>query len=100
MVIKFLFWIFRKIYIKNVLISAPLCPIFVIGTHIDEVTKYEAPKLLKKRYTQIVDFFFISSYDGTGIEELSKAIIEVALKEKYMVNINAIFFCIISNFNV
>ena len=62
-----------------------MCPIFVVGTHIDEVNKYEVPKILKKRYPQIVDFYFVSSFNGTGIDELSKAIIDAALKEKYMV---------------
>ena len=49
------------------------------------MTKFDAPKFLKKRYPQIVDFYFVSSFDGTGIDILSNAIIETALKEKYMV---------------
>lgn len=40
---------------------------------------------LKKRYPQIVDFYFVSSYNGTGIDELSKEIAKSALDEKYMV---------------
>ena len=59
--------------------------LFFIGTHIDEVNKYELSiEKFKKRYPQIAGCFFVSSYNGTGIDELAKAIVEVALKEKYM----------------
>ena len=57
-----------------------------IGTHIDEVNKYELPiEKLKQRYPQIAGFYFVSSVSGAGINDLAKAIVDVALKEKYMV---------------
>ena len=34
---------------------------YILG-FIDEVTKFDAPKFLKKRYPQIVDFYFVSSF--------------------------------------
>lgn len=56
------------------------------GTHIDEVNKYELnTEALKKRYPQIAGFYFVSSYNGTGIDQLSASILESALNEKYMV---------------
>ena len=74
-------------WLNSIQCHAPNCPIFIIGTHIDEVNKYEiAADKLKSKYSQIVGFHFVSSFDGTGIEGLTKAIIEMALKEKYMVN--------------
>ena len=76
-----------EFWLNSIDCHAPLCPIFIIGTHIDEVSKYELSKeRLKKKYPQIVGFHFVSSFDGTGISELSKAIVDVALNEKYMVN--------------
>jgi GTPase SAR1 family protein len=75
-----------EFWLNSINCHAPQCPIFIIGTHIDEIGKYELDvERLKKKYPQIVGFHFVSSYNGTGIDELVKAIIDVALKEKYMV---------------
>ncbi len=73
-------------WLNSIQCHAPSCPIFIIGTHIDEVMKYEiAADKLKSDYPQIAGFYFVSSYDGTGVDDLTKAIIDIALKEKYMV---------------
>lgn len=56
-----------------------------MGTHIDEVSKYEiGMEKLKADYPQIAGFYFVSSYDGTGIESMVEAIIDKALGEVYM----------------
>lgn len=73
-------------WLNSIDCHAPLCPIFIVGTHIDQVNKYDLPmENLKKKYPQIGGFFFVSSSSGVGIEELSKSIINIALNEKYMV---------------
>jgi hypothetical protein len=72
-------------WLNSISIHAPLSPIFLIGTHIDEVNKYELSiEKYKIKYPQIAGCYFVSSYNGKGIDELSKAIVETALKEKYM----------------
>lgn len=74
-----------EFWLSSIECHAPSCPVFVVGTHIDEVNKYELnTEVLKKRYPQIVGFYFVSSFNGTGIDNLSKAIVESALNEKYM----------------
>ncbi len=73
-------------WLNSIDCHAPLCPIFIVGTHIDQVNKYDLPiERLKKKYPQIAGFFFVSSFSGVGINELSTAIINAALNEKYMV---------------
>ena len=73
-------------WLNSIDCHAPLCPIFIVGTHIDQVNKYDLPiERLKKKYPQIAGFFFVSSFSGVGISELSTAIIHTALNEKYMV---------------
>jgi hypothetical protein len=50
-----------------------------------EVSKYTLDKEdFKKRFKQIVGFHFVSSKDYTGIAELTKDLIDVTLKQKYI----------------
>ncbi len=74
-----------EFWLNSISCHAPFCPIFVIGTHIDQVKKYSLDMdRLKKRYPKIVGFYFVSSKSGLGIDDLSKDIITTALNEKYM----------------
>lgn len=76
-----------EFWLNSIDCHAPFCPIFIVGTHIDEVKKYSLQMdKMQKKYPQIVGFYFISSKNGYGIDELSKAIINTALNEKYMVS--------------
>ena len=69
----------------------------MVGTHIDQVSKYTLDQDdYKTRYKQIVGFHFVSSYDYTGIPELTKEIINVTLKQNY---IGETIPVIISKFN-
>jgi leucine-rich repeat kinase 2 len=87
-----------EFWLNSITCHAPLSPILIIGTHVDQVKKYELPvDYLKSRYPQIVDFFYVSSYNGVGIEKLANAIIATALKEKYMVTLNTKIFKIVLN---
>ncbi len=57
----------------------------IVGTHIDQISKYALPELtFKKRYPCIVGFHYVSSYDGTNVDALTQSIIDAALNEKYM----------------
>ena len=75
-----------EFWLNSIDCHAPFCPIFIVGTHIDEVKKYSLQMdKMQKRYPQIIGFYFVSSKNGYGIDELSRAIINTALNEKYMV---------------
>lgn len=64
---------------------APDAPIFVVGTHVDQVAKYELPRNdLQKRYPQIAGFHFVSCATGVGIKELSQDLLARTLEQKYM----------------
>jgi leucine-rich repeat kinase 2 len=48
-------------WLSSITCHAPGAPIFVVGTHIDEVFKYAIDaNSLKERYKQIVGFHFVS----------------------------------------
>ena len=82
-----------EFWLNSIGCHAPFCPIFIIGTHIDQVKKYTIPmEKLKQRYPQITGFYFVSSSSGSGIDELAKAIVNAALNEKYMVSFHMIIY--------
>lgn len=75
-----------EFWLSSIECHAPACPIFVVGTHVDEVNKFELNMdTLKARYPQIVGFHFVSCLNGLGLDQLSQAIVHTALNEKYMV---------------
>ncbi|RMZ98086.1 serine threonine- kinase pats1 [Brachionus plicatilis] len=72
-------------WLSSISCHAPGAPIFVIGTHIDEVPKFSInQEKLKSRYNQICGFYFVSNTKNIGIDELVKDLIDVTLKQKYM----------------
>ena len=74
-----------EFWLSSISCHAPGAPIFVVGTHIDQVSKYSIDKEdLKSRFKSIVDFFFVSSVTYVGIEDLTKRLIEVTLQQKYI----------------
>lgn len=74
-----------EFWLSSISCHAPGAPIFVIGTHIDEVSKYNINKeKLKAKFNQIVGFFFVSNLNKTGIHELIKSLIDVTLQQTYM----------------
>ncbi|PVD34730.1 hypothetical protein C0Q70_06007 [Pomacea canaliculata] len=72
-------------WLSSVASHAPKTPIFVVGTHCDQVPKADIPmEELKARYPQIVGFHFVSSVAGMGIAELEKDLLRVTLEQKNM----------------
>ncbi|XP_055863720.1 uncharacterized protein LOC106053574 [Biomphalaria glabrata] len=91
--IYFLLWNIRlghehaglQFWLNSISVHAPKAPIFVIGTHLDQMSKLELPKEeLQHQYNQICGFHFVSSYTGQGIQELQDRMIEVTLQQQYM----------------
>ncbi|KAL8604081.1 hypothetical protein ACOMHN_024906 [Nucella lapillus] len=72
-------------WLSSVASHAPNTPIFVVGTHCDQVPKADIPIAdLKERYPQIAGFHFVSSVAGTGIADLEKDLLRVTLEQKNM----------------
>jgi len=66
-------------------------PILIVGTHADEVSPAKAAEtgteILEryyKRFPSICGFLGMSSFDGSGVTELTEQIIKVALKQPYI----------------
>jgi GTPase SAR1 family protein len=72
-------------WLASISVHAPGSPIFVVGTHIDQVAKYTLDQNdFKSRFKQIVGFHFVSSYDFTGIGNLIKDLYDCTLKQTYI----------------
>ncbi len=72
-------------WLSSISCHAPGAPIFVVGTHIDEVPKFTLNESkLKEKYKQISGFHFVSNIYQTGIEELSNNLIQATLIQKYI----------------
>ncbi|XP_033749950.1 uncharacterized protein LOC117334433 [Pecten maximus] len=72
-------------WLNSITVHAPKAPIFVVGTHTDQMTKVELPMdEMKLKYHQIEGFHFVSSKDGKGIPELKEALFKVTLQQEYM----------------
>ncbi|KAH9524593.1 hypothetical protein Btru_027277, partial [Bulinus truncatus] len=74
-----------QFWLNSISVHAPKAPIFVVGTHLDQMSKIELPKEeLLQKYNQICGFYFVSSHTGQGIQEMQDKIIEVTLQQQYM----------------
>ncbi|XP_070196653.1 uncharacterized protein [Littorina saxatilis] len=74
-----------EFWLSSIASHAPKTPIFVVGTHCDQVHKAEVPMTeLRERYPQIAGFHFVSSLVGTGIVQLEKDLLKVTLEQKNM----------------
>ncbi|XP_069138297.1 uncharacterized protein [Argopecten irradians] len=72
-------------WLNSISVHAPKAPIFVVGTHTDQMSKVELPMdEMKAKYHQIEGFHFVSSKDGKGIPELKNALFKVTLQQEYM----------------
>ncbi|CAD5120949.1 DgyrCDS9499 [Dimorphilus gyrociliatus] len=91
--IYFLLWNMRsgyehsglKFWLSSIACHAPKSPIFIIGSHVDEVEISELPvEDLKESFPQISGFHYVSTISGQGIQELINDLITETIKEKYM----------------
>ncbi|CAH1800343.1 unnamed protein product [Owenia fusiformis] len=74
-----------EFWLSSIAVHAPKAPIFIVGTHSDQVAKWSLPKEdMMRRYPQIQGFHFISTHLGTGVEKLQDRLIDVALGQDYM----------------
>ncbi|XP_071167671.1 uncharacterized protein [Mytilus edulis] len=72
-------------WLSSISVHASKAPIFIVGTHMDQVPKAEIPmEEMMATYPQIEGFFFVSSFTGQGIEELKSSLLKVTLKQDYM----------------
>ncbi|WAR28668.1 PATS1-like protein [Mya arenaria] len=72
-------------WLNSICVQAPKAPVFVIGSHIDQVSKSELPlEEMQQKFPQVVGFHFVSSFTGQGIAELKKHLFEVSLQQPYM----------------
>ncbi|XP_033750666.1 uncharacterized protein LOC117334925 [Pecten maximus] len=72
-------------WLNSITVHAPKAPIFVVGTHTDQMTKMSLPMdEMKQNYHQIEGFHFVSSKNGNGISDLKEALFKVTLKQEYM----------------
>lgn len=74
-----------EFWLSSIACHAPGAPIFVVGTHVDQVAKYALDEEdLKSRFKQIAGFHFVSSVTKQGIDELKEKIVQTTLQEKYI----------------
>lgn len=72
-------------WLSSISCHAPGAPIFIVGTHIDQVATYSLNmEDLKLRFPQIYGFHYVSSYTFEGIYKFSQNLVEVTLQQKYM----------------
>ncbi|KAL5004316.1 hypothetical protein ScPMuIL_017772 [Solemya velum] len=72
-------------WLSSVCVHAPKAPIFVVGTHYDQVSKIELPvKEMKQRYPQICGFHFVSSLTGQGVQQLQDHLLDITKQQQYM----------------
>ncbi|XP_046562629.1 LOW QUALITY PROTEIN: uncharacterized protein LOC124271531 [Haliotis rubra] len=72
-------------WLNSISVHAPKAPIFVVGTHVDQVSKVEIPvKEMQARYPRIAGFHFVSSHSGQGVKELQDHVLDVTLQQQYM----------------
>lgn len=72
-------------WLSSISCHAPGAPIFIVGTHIDQVANYFLNEDgLKEQFPQIAGFHFVSSHTGEGIEKFSARLVEVTLQQKYI----------------
>ncbi|GFN82127.1 leucine-rich repeat serine/threonine-protein kinase 1, partial [Plakobranchus ocellatus] len=74
-----------EFWLSSIASHAPKTPIFVVGTHCDQVPKADIPTTdLQERFKQIAGFHFVSSIEGKGIKELEQDLLRVTLQQKNM----------------
>ncbi|UJR35583.1 hypothetical protein I4U23_028336 [Adineta vaga] len=72
-------------WLSSICCHAPNAPIFVVGTHMDQVSRIDLRQDdLKRRYPQIAEFYNVSTYTGENVSDLIENIIRTTLALPYM----------------
>ncbi|CAF1146931.1 unnamed protein product [Adineta ricciae] len=72
-------------WLSSICCHAPNAPIFVVGTHMDQVSRIDLRQDdLKRRYPQISEFINVSTYTGENVDSLIENIIRTTLALPYM----------------
>ena len=72
-------------WLSSICCHAPNAPIFVVGTHLDQVSRVDLRQDdLKRRYPQIAGFFNVSTHTNIMVSELTESIIKTTLALPYM----------------
>jgi hypothetical protein len=72
-------------WLSSICCHAPNAPIFIVGTHSDQVSRFDLRQDdFKRRYPQIAGFFNVSTYTGENVKELIENIIKTTLALPYM----------------
>ena len=72
-------------WLSSICCHAPNAPIFVVGTHSDQVSRIDLRQDdFKRRYPQIAGFFNVSTIKGHHVDDLIENIIKTTLALPYM----------------
>ena len=72
-------------WLSSISCHAPTAPILVIGTHVDEVSKYSLNEdKLKEKYKQIIGFYYVSNKTMLGIDVLVEDLVNTTVAQKYI----------------
>lgn len=72
-------------WLSSICCHAPNAPIFVVGTHSDQVSRIDLRQDdFKRRYPQIAGFFNVSTHNGDNVDDLIENIIKTTLALPYM----------------
>ncbi|KAK2167471.1 hypothetical protein LSH36_27g04002 [Paralvinella palmiformis] len=74
-----------EFWMSSIACHCPDSPVFVVGTHADQITNHELPQNnLAKRFPNIRGFHVVSSHTGEGVKELSDELQRITLDLPYM----------------
>ena len=74
-----------EFWLSSITCHASDSPIFIVGTHLDEVCKVKVnEKKLKEKFKQIVGFHYVSNRTFKGIDVLVNELVSETVKLKHI----------------
>ncbi|ELT89642.1 hypothetical protein CAPTEDRAFT_187033 [Capitella teleta] len=72
-------------WLSSISCHCPKAPVFIIGTHADQITNADLPEAaLRKRYPNIKGFYSTSAVTGKGINDVFDHLLLVTLEQPYI----------------